>query len=111
MMTPGRTWARVLLHICTVTRGSSLVVLDCRADIGRSPELSEETLWDAIDALLAEGVIEPAQESGIRVRLTVDGAEWYRTLPRRLHMLRRIMEGKEAGSVSTTECRVAAVRG
>jgi hypothetical protein len=87
-MIPGSDTGRVLRHLCAVTRGGGLVVIDCRTDVAQPLALSEDALWDAIDTLLAEGLIEPAQQRGIRVRLTTRGAAWCRSLPRRLHMLR-----------------------
>lgn len=95
-MTPGSDTGRVLRHLCTAARGGSLVVIDCRTDIGQPLALSEDALWDAIDTLLAEGLIEPAQHRGVHVRLTARGAEWCRTLPRRLHILRMTV-GARAG--------------
>ncbi len=107
-MTPGRTKVRVLRHIAALTGGSTLVVIDCRTEVGRPLALSEEALWDAIDTLLAEGLLEPAQQRGVRVRLTAEGAAWCRTLPRRLHLLHRVLAAREARRVPPTECRVAA---
>jgi hypothetical protein len=107
-MTPGRTSARAMQHIAALTGGSTLVVIDCRTKIGQPLALSEEALWDAIDTLLAEGLLEPAQQRGVRVRLTAEGAAWCRTLPRRLHLLHRVLAAREARRVPPTECRVAA---
>ena len=86
----------MLWHLCTAARGGSLVVIDSRANVGQPLALGKDALWDAIDTLLAEGFIEPAQQRGVRVRLTARGAAWCRTLPRRLHILRMTL-GAQAG--------------
>src|SRR5215831_6961401 len=90
------TMAQVLHRLCLLTRGSSVVSIDCRTDVGQPLGLSEDALWDVIDTLLADGYIVPAQKRGVRVRLTAYGALWCATLPRRRHILRRIM-GRSAG--------------
>ena len=99
------TMARVLHRLCLLTHGSGMVSIDCRTDVGQPLGLSEDALWDVIDTLLADGYIVPAQKRGVRVRLTAYGARWCATLPRRRHILRRVM-GKSAGdSVSVEQQR------
>src|SRR4051794_37028830 len=102
-MAPVDTMAQVLYRLCALTHGSSLVVIDCRADVGQPLGLSEDALWDVIDTLLAEGYLAPAQQHGDWVRLTASGVWWCATLPRRRQIVRRIMGRSANDSVRIEE--------
>jgi hypothetical protein len=90
--TTGDQVYQVLQRICAVSGGRSSAVIDCRADLAAPLALGEDALWDAIDDLLAAGFVSPAQERGVRVRLTARGVHWCQTLPRRLAIAHRMTD-------------------
>jgi hypothetical protein len=65
---------RFFAKLRDVAGGDPERAVDCLAEIARPLELTDDETWDAVDELLAEGLIRSARESGVHVRLTEGGA-------------------------------------
>lgn len=94
-MAPGHDGGQVfqvLQRICAVSCGQRTAMINCRAELAEPLDLSEDALWNAIDALLAAGFVAPAQQSGVQIHLTAQGVQWCLTLPRRMAIARTLID-------------------
>jgi len=71
----GAITTRFFEKVCDATGGDTTTAVHCLSDIARPLRLTDAQIWDAVDDLLSEGLLEPALVSGVQVRLTATGAQ------------------------------------
>ncbi|MGI8689292.1 MAG: hypothetical protein ACR2M3_12000 [Thermomicrobiales bacterium] len=71
----GAITARFFAKVCAVTGVDTTTAVHCQSDIARPLGITDEETWDAVDDLLAAGLLEPALLSGVHVRLTATGGQ------------------------------------